>query len=140
MTSVANKTRPSRRLLRLRIGAIKQRARQPSCIRRSGRHHRDIDIPTRRSATSRAIVVDINLRSAESVQLVRNKLRAEAYREMPRLFVLADRAASRIDAGLGARRHRHHRAAVRPRKASCSDSRRVFRTATDLTRPIAARS
>jgi putative nucleotidyltransferase with HDIG domain len=35
-------------------------------------------------------VVDINLRSAESVQLVRNKLRAEAYREMPRLFVLAD--------------------------------------------------
>src|ERR1700757_574853 len=36
------------------------------------------------------IVVDINLRSAESVQLVRNKLRAEAYREMPRLFVLAD--------------------------------------------------
>src|SRR6478736_4585829 len=31
-----------------------------------------------------------NLRSAESVQLVRNKLRAEAYREMPRLFVLAD--------------------------------------------------
>ena len=36
------------------------------------------------------IVVDINLRSAESVQLVRNKLRAEAYRQMPRLFVLAD--------------------------------------------------
>src|SRR6202030_177184 len=36
------------------------------------------------------IVVDINLRSAESVQLVRNKLRTEAYRAMPRLFVLAD--------------------------------------------------
>jgi HD-GYP domain-containing protein (c-di-GMP phosphodiesterase class II) len=36
------------------------------------------------------IVVDINLRSAESVQRVRNKLRAEAYRAMPRLFVLAD--------------------------------------------------
>src|SRR4051812_2704927 len=36
------------------------------------------------------IVVDINLRSAESVQLVRNKLRADAYRQMPRLFVLAD--------------------------------------------------
>ena len=35
-------------------------------------------------------MVDINLRSAESVQLVRNKLRTEAYREMPRLFVLAD--------------------------------------------------
>ena len=36
------------------------------------------------------IVVDINLRSAESVQRVRNKLRAEAYRTMPRLFVLSD--------------------------------------------------
>jgi len=36
------------------------------------------------------IVVDINLRSAESVQRVRNKLRHEAYRTMPRLFVLAD--------------------------------------------------
>ena len=35
-------------------------------------------------------MVDINLRSAESVQRVRNKLSAEAYRNMPRLFVLAD--------------------------------------------------
>lgn len=36
------------------------------------------------------VVVDINLRSPEGVQLVRNKLRSEAYRAMPRLFVLAD--------------------------------------------------
>src|SRR6185437_8597063 len=36
------------------------------------------------------IVVDINLRSPESVQQVRNKLRGEAYRALPRLFVLAD--------------------------------------------------
>ena len=36
------------------------------------------------------IVVDINLRSAESVQRVRNKLRHDSYRTMPRLFVLAD--------------------------------------------------
>jgi putative nucleotidyltransferase with HDIG domain len=36
------------------------------------------------------IVVDINLRSAESVQRVRDKLRGEAYRSVPRLFVLAD--------------------------------------------------
>ena len=36
------------------------------------------------------LVVDINLRSAESVQRVRNKLRHEGYRAMPRLFVLAD--------------------------------------------------
>ena len=35
-------------------------------------------------------MVDINLRSPESVQRVRNKLRGEAYRSMPRLFVLAD--------------------------------------------------
>jgi putative nucleotidyltransferase with HDIG domain len=36
------------------------------------------------------VVVDINLRSAESVQRVRNKLRHESYRAMPRLFILAD--------------------------------------------------
>jgi putative nucleotidyltransferase with HDIG domain len=36
------------------------------------------------------VVVDINLRSAESVQRVRNKLQHESYRSMPRLFVLAD--------------------------------------------------
>src|SRR3954462_15320785 len=47
-------------------------------------------IPTTPSRDLSGIVVDINLRSAESVQLVRNKLRADAYREMPRLFVLAD--------------------------------------------------
>ena len=36
------------------------------------------------------IVVDINLRSSESVQRVRNKLQRASYRAMPRLFVLAD--------------------------------------------------
>jgi putative nucleotidyltransferase with HDIG domain len=36
------------------------------------------------------IVVDINLRSAEAVQRVRNKLRHKSYEAMPRLFVLAD--------------------------------------------------
>jgi putative nucleotidyltransferase with HDIG domain len=36
------------------------------------------------------IVVDINLRASESVQKVRSRLRTEAYRSMPRLFVLAD--------------------------------------------------
>src|SRR3979411_683863 len=48
------------------------------------------DIPDAPARDLSGIVVDINLRSSESVQLVRNKLRAEAYREMPRLFVLAD--------------------------------------------------
>ena len=36
------------------------------------------------------VVVDINLRSPECVQLVRNRLRSEPYPAMPRVFVLAD--------------------------------------------------
>src|SRR3981081_2114269 len=48
------------------------------------------EIPDAPDSHISGIVVDINLRSPESVQLVRNKLRAEAYRSMPRLFVLAD--------------------------------------------------
>ncbi|ABD90460.1 HD-GYP domain-containing protein [Rhodopseudomonas palustris] len=36
------------------------------------------------------VVVDINLRSPETVQLVRRKLLGSAYQPMPRLFVLAD--------------------------------------------------
>ena len=47
------------------------------------------DIPTAPSGLS-GVVVDINLRSAESVQTVRKKLQADAYSQMPRLFVLAD--------------------------------------------------
>src|SRR6266576_5174996 len=48
------------------------------------------DIPDAPASDLSGIVVDINLRSPESVQQVRNKLRGEAYRAMPRLFVLAD--------------------------------------------------
>src|SRR6201994_2964260 len=48
------------------------------------------DIPDAPARHFAGMVVDINLRSAESVQRVRSKLRAEAYRSMPRLFVLAD--------------------------------------------------
>jgi putative nucleotidyltransferase with HDIG domain len=48
------------------------------------------DIPEQPSRDLSGLVVDINLRSAESVQRVRNKLRGDAYRSMPRLFVLAD--------------------------------------------------
>jgi putative nucleotidyltransferase with HDIG domain len=47
------------------------------------------DIPEKPDRSLSGIVVDINLRSAESVQRVRNKLSADAYRELPRLFVLA---------------------------------------------------
>ncbi len=48
------------------------------------------EIPDVPASHFSGIVVDINLRSPESVQRVRNKLRREAYRAMPRLFVLAD--------------------------------------------------
>jgi putative nucleotidyltransferase with HDIG domain len=48
------------------------------------------DIPDVPPGHFAGIVVDINLRSAESVQRVRNKLRAEAYSSIPRLFVLAE--------------------------------------------------
>jgi putative nucleotidyltransferase with HDIG domain len=48
------------------------------------------DLPDAPAGHFAGIVVDINLRSPESVQQVRNKLRAEAYRSVPRLFVLAD--------------------------------------------------
>jgi putative nucleotidyltransferase with HDIG domain len=48
------------------------------------------DIPEVPDGHFSGIVVDINLRSPESVQQVRNKLRADAYRALPRLFVLAD--------------------------------------------------
>jgi putative nucleotidyltransferase with HDIG domain len=48
------------------------------------------DIPASPREEISGIVVDINLRSPESVQLVRNRLRADAYSSMPRLFVLAE--------------------------------------------------
>lgn len=48
------------------------------------------EIPESPSGQISGIVVDINLRSPESVQRVRNRLRSEAYRAVPRLFVLAD--------------------------------------------------
>ncbi|MGA7809327.1 HD-GYP domain-containing protein [Bradyrhizobium sp.] len=48
------------------------------------------EIPLAPDGHISGIVVDINLRSAESVQRVRSKLSTDAYREMPRLFVLAD--------------------------------------------------
>jgi putative nucleotidyltransferase with HDIG domain len=48
------------------------------------------DMPDAPADQIAGVVVDINLRSAESVQRVRNKLQHESYRSMPRLFVLAD--------------------------------------------------
>jgi putative nucleotidyltransferase with HDIG domain len=48
------------------------------------------DIPEKPPSYFSGVVVEINLRSPESVQRVRNKLRGDAYRAIPRLFVLAD--------------------------------------------------
>src|SRR6266699_4167526 len=91
MTSSNNQTPPRRRLLLAsdrgyhssELADILQSVGEVDTIATS-------DIPDDPAQDLSGIVVDINLRSPESVQLVRNKLRAEAYREMPRLFVLAD--------------------------------------------------
>jgi putative nucleotidyltransferase with HDIG domain len=48
------------------------------------------DIPEEPAEKISGIVVDIDLRSAESVQRVRRKLTGKSYQSVPRLFVLAD--------------------------------------------------
>src|SRR3954451_17787286 len=91
MTALTKKTSTKRRLLLAsdrndqssELAGILQSVSEVDTIATS-------EIPDSPTRDLSGIVVDINLRSAESVQLVRNKLRAEAYREMPRLFVLAD--------------------------------------------------
>src|SRR6202051_3629581 len=91
MTALANQPSPKRRLLLAsdrtdrssELAGILQSVGGVDIISTS-------DIPEAPADHFAGIVVDINLRSPESVQLVRNKLRAEAYRAMPRLFVLAD--------------------------------------------------
>ncbi|CAN7587974.1 HD domain-containing protein [Bradyrhizobium sp. LjRoot220] len=91
MTALTNKTPSKRRLLlasdrsdkSTELASILQSVGQVDMISTT-------DIPDAPARDLSGIVVDINLRSSESVQVVRNKLRTEAYREMPRLFVLAD--------------------------------------------------
>jgi putative nucleotidyltransferase with HDIG domain len=91
MTALANKTSTKRRLLLAsdrsdqssELAGILQSVGEVDTISTS-------DIPDAPASHFSGIVVDINLRSSESVQRVRNKLRSEAYRSMPRLFVLAD--------------------------------------------------
>jgi putative nucleotidyltransferase with HDIG domain len=91
MSALANKTSTKRRLLLAsdrsdqssELASILQAVSEVDMISTS-------DIPDVPARNLSGIVVDINLRSAESVQRVRNKLRAEAYRALPRLFVLAD--------------------------------------------------
>jgi putative nucleotidyltransferase with HDIG domain len=91
MSTLANPSSPKRRLLLAsdrsdqssELAGILQTVGEVAIIATS-------DIPADPAEDLSGIVVDINLRSPESVQLVRNKLRGEAYRSMPRLFVLAD--------------------------------------------------
>src|SRR5436190_11457603 len=90
MTASTNKTSPKRRLLLAsdrtdnssELATILQSVGEVETVATS-------QIPDKPDQLS-GVIVDINLRSPESVQMVRNKLRSEAYREMPRLFVLAD--------------------------------------------------
>ena len=91
MTALANTSSPKRRLLLAsdrsdqssELASILQSVSEVDTIATS-------EIPEAPAGDCSGIVVDINLRSAESVQLVRNKLGAAAYRDIPRLFVLAD--------------------------------------------------
>ena len=91
MTALANKPSSKRRLL-----LASDRGDQSSELARILKSVGEVDtistadIPETPAGDLSGIVVDINLRSPESVQLVRNKLRTDAYREMPRLFVLQD--------------------------------------------------
>jgi putative nucleotidyltransferase with HDIG domain len=90
MTATAKQTSPKRRLL-----LASDRADQSSELAHILRSVGEVDtvttseIPPTPNGLS-GVVVDINLRSPESVQAVRKKLQADAYSQMPRLFVLAD--------------------------------------------------
>jgi putative nucleotidyltransferase with HDIG domain len=90
MTATAKQTAPQRRLL-LASDRSDQSSELADILRSVG----EVDtvttsgIPATPAGLS-GVVVDINLRSPESVQTVRNKLRTDAYSQMPRLFVLAD--------------------------------------------------
>jgi putative nucleotidyltransferase with HDIG domain len=89
--SPANQSSPKRRLL-LASDRTDQSSELANILQSVGEVDTiaTSDIPDAPADHFAGIVVDINLRSPESVQLVRSKLRAEAYRSMPRLFVLAD--------------------------------------------------
>src|ERR1700730_11642877 len=91
MTALTNQRSPKRRLL-LASDRSDQSSELASILQSVGEVDTisTSDIPDAPARHFAGIVVDINLRSAESVQRVRNKLRTEAYRSMRRLFVLAD--------------------------------------------------
>lgn len=91
MTGLAMNARPRRRLLLAsdrndhshELACLLQKVGDVETISTS-------DIPASPAADLSGVVVDINLRSAESVQRVRDRLKADTYRSVPRLFVLAE--------------------------------------------------
>ena len=91
MTALATQTSSKRRLL-LASDRTDQSRELASILKAVGEVETipTSEIPESPAMQVSGIVVDINLRSPESVQLVRNKLRSDAYRGVPRLFVLAD--------------------------------------------------
>ena len=139
MTALATKI-PSRRRLLLASDRSDQSSELAGILQSVGQVDMiaTADIPDAPARDLSGIVVDINLRSAESVQLVRNKLRTEAYREMPRLFVLADALhhGSMQAWALGATDTMHGRST---RRVSCSASAPHSPTTVHSTIPIAAR-
>jgi HD-GYP domain-containing protein (c-di-GMP phosphodiesterase class II) len=91
MTATAKQS-PSKRRLLLASDRSDQSS-ELACILRSVGEVDTIptaDIPENPGNRFSGVVVDINLRSPQSVQRVRNKLRAGAYSGVPRLFVLAE--------------------------------------------------
>src|SRR3954465_1310353 len=91
MTALATQTSSKRRML-LASDRRDQSSELASILQTVGEVDTILnsEIPDAPAVGLSGIVVDINLRSPESVQQVRNKLRGEAYRSLPRLFVLAD--------------------------------------------------
>jgi putative nucleotidyltransferase with HDIG domain len=91
MTTLTKQTSPKRRLL-LASDRSDQSSELASILRSVG----EVDtvttseIPLAPGDDFAGVVVDINLRSPESVQMVRSRLQADAYSGMPRLFVLAE--------------------------------------------------
>jgi len=91
MTALPKKAPSKRRLL-----LASDRSDQSSELARILRNVGEVDtvatsdIPSSPNGEFSGIVVDINLRSPESVQMVRNKLHGDGYTDIPRLFVLAD--------------------------------------------------
>jgi len=91
MNALARQTQSKRRLL-LASDRTDQSSELANILSRVGEVETvaTSEIPASPNGEISGIVVDINLRSPESVQLVRNKLKSDAYSSMPRLFVLAD--------------------------------------------------